>query len=40
MRPPAPPAEWVDLLLTALSEEAATDAPLRSRMTRTGWALR
>ena len=40
MRPPAPPAEWVDLLLTALSEEAATDAPLRSRMTRAGWALR
>ena len=40
MRPPAPPAEWVDLLLTALSKEAAADAELRSRMTRAGWALR
>jgi hypothetical protein len=40
MRPPAPPAEWVDLLLAALSKQAAGNAQLRSRMTRAGWALR
>jgi hypothetical protein len=40
LRPAAPPAEWVDLLLADLSKDAAANPQLRSQMTRAGWALR
>lgn len=38
--PDLPPAQWADRLLAALSAEAAGDAELRSRLSRSGWQLR
>jgi hypothetical protein len=40
MTPELPPARWVDRLLAALSSEAAGDADLRARLSRSGWKLR
>lgn len=40
LEPDLPPARWVDELIRALSAGAATDAGLRARLTRAGWALR
>ncbi|GAC1652866.1 MAG: hypothetical protein NVS9B1_01120 [Candidatus Dormibacteraceae bacterium] len=38
--PDLAPAQWVDRLLAALSEAAASDPALRARLSRSGWALR
>ncbi|MDQ6918152.1 MAG: hypothetical protein M3Z98_02215, partial [Candidatus Dormibacteraeota bacterium] len=38
--PDLAPASWVDRLLGALSTEAAADADLRARLSRSGWKLR
>lgn len=40
VEPEGAPAEWVERLLTDLSQDAAADARLRSAVTRAGWALR
>lgn len=40
LEPEAPPAEWVDGLVAALSRNAATAPSVRSAVTRAGWALR
>jgi hypothetical protein len=38
--PPVAPTAWVDLLLTKLSDAAATNHDLRRAVLRSGWALR
>ena len=38
--PQLPPAQWLDSLLASLSRKAASDADLRSRLSRSGWQLR
>jgi hypothetical protein len=38
--PDLPPARWVDRLLQSLSVVAASDADLRSDLSRAGWQLR
>jgi hypothetical protein len=40
LTPELAPARWVDHLLAALSAEAAGDAVLRARLSRSGWKLR
>ena len=40
LAPDLPPARWVDRMLTSLSREAAADADLRARLSRSGWKLR
>ena len=40
LTPELAPAKWVDHLLAALSAEAAGDATLRARLSRSGWTLR
>jgi hypothetical protein len=40
LTPDLPPARWVDRLLHLLSDEAAADADLRARLSRSGWKLR
>jgi hypothetical protein len=40
LEPPVHLTAWVDLLLTRLSDAAATDADLRRAFLRSGWALR
>lgn len=40
LTPNLPPAQWLDSLLQALSAAAASDAALRARLSKSGWALR
>ena len=40
VEPPVHLTAWVDLLLTRLSDVAASDADLRRAVLRSGWALR
>ena len=40
LAPPVQLAAWVDLLLTRLSDAAASDHDLRRAVLRSGWALR
>lgn len=40
LSPQLTPADWVDHLLQALTEDAARDASLRTALSKAGWALR
>ena len=40
LAPPVHLTAWVDLLITKLSDAAASDADLRRAVLRSGWALR